>query len=243
MSVALLVQTWKNPKTLANTLESYRKNGLLELVDELLMWNMENSSKNKNIGKNYGFTVYGSKRNLGAGRGFLRLSEIANSEYIILLEDDWELIVTNDVTRSELNKAKAVLSSGAASTVRMRHRKNPGIPLCSSDMKGHEFKCPQLLLETVYFRDDPVNAFPDIITRHSTGIMIVNCKWSAYTNNPTMYQTDWFYENITKHAPPIAKGSLYSSLEQYIHPHWLSLNHKVSHLPIGIFSHNDLGKK
>ena len=51
MSVALLVQTWKNPKTLANTLESYRKNGLLELVDELLMWNMENSSENQSMEK------------------------------------------------------------------------------------------------------------------------------------------------------------------------------------------------
>jgi hypothetical protein len=239
LPITLAITTWKKPNTLRNTLQSYKDNGLLELCAGKMIWANGRTEEHNEIAAQFGFNIFGGPRNIGAGYPFLRLTELCNTEYILFLEDDFVLVEPIAVAKKELDVGLSLLSNNEVDTYRLRHRKQPGNPLCSEDMRGREYICPPLFLESVFFRDNPHLAINEI-WQHETGAFITSCQYSMYTNNPVLYKTDWVYNNIVLRAEP-SHGELYSGFERYMGRFWLTINPVVSHAAIGLFSHIDLG--
>lgn len=242
LDIALAIITWKKPITLKNTLLSYKTNGLLDICSEYLLWCNNRTHEQEQIAQEFNFQVFGPKtRNTGAGHGFVRLAELCTSKYILCLEDDFVLTENYDQVLQELKTGVYLLENNISNTVRYRHRKNPGEPLCSQDLRNQEWICMPLLFEAVFFRDDPTDLIE--ITKDSSGAYITSYMYSMYTNNPVLYNTDWFYNNIGCKIVPSEQDpdSLRGSFETNMIKIWEDIKPVVAHAPIGLFTHMDLG--
>lgn len=152
-----------------------------------------------------------SKENLALGLAITRMVELAKSEYVLLLEKDWELIENEEVMKSRLTDSKVLISSGVADIVRHRHRDNPGVPLHALIMhQGREESIVRvqknLLCYVHHWQEDPTKAYPGAgIMRRCGGSKFhldeenVFCSSSMYcqwTNNPGLFKRDWFMKEV-----------------------------------------------
>lgn len=154
-----------------------------------------------------------SEENLPLGLAITRMVELAQHEYVLLLEKDWELIENEEVMRSRLTDSKVILGSGIANVVRHRHRHNPGVPLHALIMhQGREESIfrqqPNLLCYCYHWISDPSTVYPGMgYMRHCGGpenhvnevdvycASSVYCNWS---NNPAVFRKEWFMEEVGK---------------------------------------------
>ncbi len=74
-SLGICILTWNKPKTLKNTLKSYEKFGLLDIVTEKIILCQENNQDEMNIAKSFGFTTYHTEKNIGIGKGISLLTK------------------------------------------------------------------------------------------------------------------------------------------------------------------------
>jgi len=128
-SLGICILTWNKPKTLKNTLKSYEKFGLLDIVTEKIILCQENNQDEINIAKSFGFTIYHTEKNIGIGKGIFLLTKKLTSKYMIFLENDWELL--NDKFTSEILTPINYISHGIIHAYKLRHRYNYGEPLWS----------------------------------------------------------------------------------------------------------------
>jgi len=127
--------------SLSNSISSYYKNGLLQYVDEVVIffngW-LETLSLNyqklniieeynKKLGKSL-IRYIKSNDNIRIGEALDYLIGNATKPNILFLEKDWELIENKDVMKRRIRRGLELLHRRIATVVRYRHRKNPGDP-------------------------------------------------------------------------------------------------------------------
>lgn len=120
------ILSWRAHETLRKTLESYKARGLDGMATERAIFFNEISDTDRDIAAEYGFETRGDLRNLGLLEGTAALAESMRSEYLLLLQNDCPLCVSNEETVRYLSGAVRMLADGRADIVRCRHRWNVG---------------------------------------------------------------------------------------------------------------------
>ena len=240
LPVSIGILSWNNLKTLKNTLKSYKKNGLLDVSDDIVILFQDVTDADKALADRFKVKYIGLHENVGIGNGIKRLAQNAKYEQMLFLENDFELTENFSAVFSRIQSGLAKINAGY-DVVRFRSRKNPGHPLFSLDHKGneldyyddwHECTSPHLL-ESLHWLD-PAERFPDKIQRDGDEF-VTTSRWANWTNNPFLINRHFLIDTIL----PFAGESV--SFERNIASWWVKQNFKIAQGE-GLFTHNDLKK-
>lgn len=240
LNLSIGILAWKSGQTLVNTLQTYFDQHMLHYVNDVTILFQEISEQDKQIAKHFNIPYIGYNNNIGIGKAFLRLTENAQSENVMILEHDWKLIEPEDVAIGRLKSGIEMLDKGY-SCVKYRHRKHPGQPLFSRRHEGNELnyydkeiECTSPhLLDSVHWCN-PAETFPDLIGKDGE-YFTVSSRYANWTNNPCMYKKNFYLETVK----PFAGDGV--ALEGNISKWWAQQTYKVAHGE-GLFTHLDEGK-
>lgn len=235
LSVGIL--TWNAHSTLQNTLESYKRSGLLDMVNDVCIFAQEGKDLDYKIAANYNTDVILSPDNVGIGRGLSTLAHAAETDNILLLENDWIILPDFFPTvYEEIKKGMDMLESNKADVVKYRSRKNPGDPLYTLQFANREFDSPKHLFECVHWRMNPDLDFPEHIFKdQDTGLYYAKAKYANQTNNPCIYKKDFYIKNL---SPFAGEGN---ELEGKIDGWWQEQDFTIAHGE-GLFTHYRLDR-
>ncbi|SDL86230.1 glycosyltransferase family 2 protein [Chryseobacterium taihuense] len=240
LQFSICILSWNNLISLENTLKSYKKNGLLDLSDDIIVLIQDASAKEIELAKKYKIKYIALDENIGIGKGFMKLAENALYESILFLENDWQLVEEKNIVHLRLNSGLELLKKGY-DIVRYRSRTKPGHPLYSIAFKGRELdyyddwhKCTSPhLLESLYWLD-PALEFPDKIQKEGE-YFITTSRWANWTNNPFLIKKEFYLKTMKQFS------GTSTSLEKNIASWWSKQNFKIAQGE-GLFMHNDLKK-
>lgn len=238
MTIAIL--SWGSHETLVNTLESYKKYRLDD--EDKVIFFQEITEEDIEIAHRYGYRWLGSPNNIGIGAAYGELVKEAMGEFFLFLENDWELVRDPD---HQIHAAEVLLHAHLTDVVRFRHRYLPGAPLWTRQFEDREMERPTHLLDSVHWTD-PANKFPDLVKK--TGVLlrtgydenvqevfwITDAGHANWTNNPTLFRTDWLKEHI---VPRVGN----SDLERDIQSWWEQQPFRVGQ-GNGLFTHNRIDR-
>jgi len=229
LSVGIL--SWKSPRTLINTLESYKSNGLLDMVNDVKVFFQEGDDIDRDIVKHFNINAILHEDNIGIGKAFTMLAQSASTPYILLLENDWVCIEKSEVVYEELCAGLDLLICKRADMIKYRHRKNPGDPLYTYQYKDNELASPKHLFDCCHWVEDPDKKFPEYIKKDIyNNYYLCSSKYANHTNNPTMFKTSFYLKNVS----PFSGDGI--DLEGKIDGWWQEQDFTVAH-GNGLFTH------
>ena len=240
LPISIGILAWHSGQVLVDTLTTYYQNGLLDMVNDVTILFQEVTEQDYQIASHFGIDCIGLQQNIGIGKAFKRLTENAQSENVLILEHDWNLIENKETTYERLESGLELLS-GSVDVVRYRHRRIPGHPHFSFQYKGkeltyyddwHEVTSPHLL-DSIHWCN-PKKKFPEQIGQFGE-YFLTSSRYGNWTNNPCLYKKD-FYLNVIE--PFMGEGI---DLERKIAYWWPRQNFGVAHGE-GLFKHNDWQK-
>lgn len=240
LPISVGILSWHSGQVLVDTLTTYYNNGLFDIVDDVTILFQEFNEQDYQIAKHFGLNVIGMNSNIGIGKAFIKLTENAKNDYVLVLEHDWNLIEDKETTYNTLQRSISAIEMGL-DVVRLRHRKNPGFPHFSFRHQGNELTyydeeigaTSPHLLDSVHWLD-PAEQFPDKINK-SEDMFWTTSRYGNWTNNPCLYKKQ-FYLDVVK---PFAGDGI--ALEGNIGRWWVQQEYKVGHNE-GLFMHNDWAK-
>jgi hypothetical protein len=201
LDLDIIILGWNSSNKIRDSLNTYRDNGLLDMVGNVILYFQEVSVEDFNLAKEFNLDFIGSSQNVGIGKAFTSASKICKSTYILPLEHDWLLIENLEKTYKILSESIDLIKNGAT-CVKLRHRKNPGDPLHSESVMWRELEsfdneCDCFghhLLESVHW-SDPSIRFPDKVKKEGDWFYTKSC-WSNFTNNPCVWNREFYINNI-----------------------------------------------
>lgn len=225
-SLCIAILSYRKPKILEATLETYKANGLLNIVQEKIVYFNSISKPDIEVANKYNLKIMGSDKNVGIGHAFKTIATNTQSKYILLLENDFTLIEPKASVVNQINVAKCLIRCGFK-VIKLRHRKNPGDPLYSRNkiIQTH-------LLGMIHWANDKI--IPPEVRKFlwkNTPVWYTEAKFANYTNNPCMYNRKWFCDNV---APYCNRGGI--ALEGDIQKWWEKQYFLVGQLE-GLFKH------
>jgi len=240
LPISIGILSWKSGQTLVNTLTTYFERQFLHQVNDVCILFQEVSEQDKQIANHFGIPYIGLERNVGIGEGFIRLTEQAQTDNVLILEHDWKLIEDKQTTIDRLKSGIELLDNGF-SVIRYRHRKEPGHPHFSFRYQGRELDyydeeiqaTSPHLLDSLHWTDPSIE-FGDKIQKEGE-YFTTTSRWANWTNNPCLYKKDFYLNTVKSFA-----GSGIA-LEGNIGKWWVNQNFKVAQGE-GLFKHLDEGK-
>jgi hypothetical protein len=242
LPISIGILSWKAHDTLINTINSYKKLGLLDIISDIKILFQEICDEDRQIANGFNIEYIGLSENIGIGKAFITLAENAECENILLLENDWVLIENQINTILRLKNGIKLLENNIHA-VRYRHRAYPGHPLFTfnaykdNELNHYDSEIDAVsphLLDSVHWILDPDKAFPDKIIRVND-YFVTTSKWANWTNNPCMYKKSFYLEHVRSFA-----GSGID-LEGNIGKWWNRQNFYVAQ-GSGLFTHKDIIK-
>lgn len=240
LPISIGILSWHSGQVLVDTLTTYHNNGLFDMVNDVTILFQESTMQDIEIARHFGLDFIALQSNIGIGRGFIRLTENAQSNYVLILEHDWNLIEDKETTYNTLKRSIAAIEMGM-DVVRLRHRKNPGNPHFSFRHKGQEltYYDDEIGAQSPHLLDSLHWCEPDIefseFIKKSEDMFWTTSRYGNWTNNPCLYKKQ-FYLDVVK---PFAGEGI--ALEGNIGKWWVQQNYKVGHNE-GLFMHNDWQK-
>lgn len=240
LPISIGILAWNSGQVLVDTLTTYYQNGLLEMVNDVTILFQEVSDEDYTIANHFGINCIGLDTNIGIGEAFKRLTQNAQSECILILEHDWNLIENRETTYNTLKKSYEAIQNGF-DVVRLRHRKDPGYPHFSFQYKGreleyyddwHEVTSPHLL-DSIHWCESDIDFSEQI--KKTDDMFWTTSRYGNWTNNPCLYKKEFYLDTI---EPFMGEGI---DLERKIAYWWPRQNFKVGHNE-GLFKHNDWQK-
>jgi len=192
---------------LKNTLTSYQKNGLFNIIDDFIIFFQEVTSEDKQLANDFNLPYIGLDKNVGIAKAFSMIAEQADHPNLLLLEHDWELIENEEITRARLSDGVNLLINGV-DVIRYRHRKHPGYPLytkyvCPGRELEHYDEVTQLkgvhLLDCIHWLENPDQSFPKQIIKKNN-YFITTSRWANWTNNPCLHKRDFIKDKVSEVA-------------------------------------------
>jgi hypothetical protein len=240
LPISIGILSWNSGQVLVDTLTTFHNNGLFDMVNDVTILFQEFNEQDYQIAKHFGLNIIGMNSNIGIGKAFIKLTENAQSNYVLVLEHDWNLIEDRNTTHERLQRSISAIEMGM-DVVRLRHRKNPGHPHFSFQYRGRELEyydkeieCTSPhLLDSVHWCEPDIQ-FPEQIKK-SEDMFWTTSRYGNWTNNPCLYKKE-FYLDIVR---PFAGEGI--GLEGNISKWWAQENYKVGHNE-GLFMHNDWQK-
>lgn len=263
------VLSWKAPQTIANTLAQY--GDFPKRLNEFKLFFQEISQSDREVAEKYAIEYLGRDKNIGIQGGIRWVVENLKSEFVIFLENDFNLLVSPGEAVKELEKAKAWIKSGAVDMVRLRSIFNPGEPCGDPDKyssiykptevdsrfinpsrlkKGNffirlfrPFKCRRIAARGVYVERYPEKLFPKIFKRDEVGL-ITDSRYLNWTNNPVLIRRDLFLK-IADYADAHPSSRTVGGYQDFEKPlnclWWRKQGFKIGLLD-GIFTHRRLDR-
>ena len=197
LSIGIL--SWRSNKSIRATLESYRKNGLLSVSNDITILFQEARPKDIQLAQKYGLKFIALNENIGIGQAFKRLAIEAKEKNILLLEHDWNLVEDASFTKKHLSAAINLIGNDVH-CVRLRHRLKFGFPHYSIDRyKGKELTYfddwIQLyhphLIDAIHWEMDPELKWP-VFFKKRNEFYIVDSSIGNWTNNPCIFNKDFY---------------------------------------------------
>ena len=240
LPISIGILAWNSGQVLVDTLTTYHNNGLFDMVNDTTILFQEFSEQDYQIAKHFGLDFIGLTQNIGIGKAFIKLTENAQSDYVLVLEHDWNLIEDKETTYNTLKRSYQAIEMGL-DVVHLRHRKNPGFPHFSFRHQGNELTyydeeigaTSPHLLDSVHWCEPDIE-FPEQIKK-SEDMFHTTSRYGNWTNNPCLYKKQ-FYLDVVK---PFAGDGI--ALEGNIGKWWVQQNYKIGHNE-GLFMHNDWQK-
>lgn len=240
LSVGIL--SWKSNRSIRATLETYRLNCLLSLAYDTTLLFQEARPKDIQLAEKYGIKCIALPDNIGIGKGFKRLAEVAETDTILLLEHDWQLVEDEQFTQQHLAAAIDLINSGTH-CVRLRHQFKYGFPHYSINRyKGKELayfdEWIQLyhphLLDAIHWEPQPHIKWPSLFNKKGD-FYSVDSAIGNWTNNPCLYNKEFYIKTVEKFA---GEGI---DLEKNI-SYWWARQHFIVAQGRGLFEHKDIDK-
>jgi hypothetical protein len=240
LPISIGILSWHSGQVLVDTLTTYHQNGLLNMVNDVTILFQEFNEQDYQIAKHFGLDFIGLTNNVGIGNAFIKLTENAQTDNVLILEHDWNLIEDELITGHRLISGLQLLDNGY-DAIRYRHREQPGHPHFSFQYQGRELdyydkeiECTSPhLLDSVHWCDPSIN-FPEHIQKDGE-YFTTTSRWGNWTNNPTLYKKQFYLDTVG----PFAGDGI--SLEGNISKWWAQQTYKVAHGE-GLFKHNDWQK-
>jgi len=237
LNLSIGILTWNAHSTLKNTLESYKLSGLLDMVNDVCIFAQEGKELDYKIASDYGTDIIMSPTNVGIGKGLSTLAHAAETDNILLLENDWIILPELfPVVYSEVFKGLYMVEQKKADVVKFRSRRAPGDPLYTLQFANCEMTSPKHLFECVHWRENPDQDFPEYISKDpETGLYYAKAKYANQTNNPCIYNKEFYIKTI---SPFSGEGN---ELEGKIDGWWQEQDITVAHGE-GLFTHYRLDR-
>lgn len=240
LPISIGILAWNSGQVLVDTLTTYHQNGLFDMVNDVTILFQEFSEQDYQIAKHFGLDFIGLTQNIGIGKAFIKLTENAQSDYILVLEHDWNLIEDKETTYNTLKRSYQAIEMGL-DVVHLRHRKNPGFPHFSFRHQGNELTyydeeigaTSPHLLDSVHWCEPDIE-FPEQIKK-SEDMFHTTSRYGNWTNNPCLYKKQFYLDTVK----PFAGDGI--ALEGNIGKWWVQQYYKVGHNE-GLFMHNDWQK-
>ena len=239
LNLSIGILTW-NSNELDDTLQTYKDNGLFDMVDDVTILFQQASTFDIQLQSKWKINSILETNNIGIGKAFIKLTENAKYDNVLVLEHDWKLIEGKDITYKRLSEGISILDDGY-DVIRYRHRQEPGNPHFSFRHKGMElnyfdseigYNSPHLLDSIHWLEAD--KEFPNHIKKQGEWFLTTS-RWGNWTNNPCMYKKQFYLDKVT---PFVGEGI---DLEGKISKWWCEQNYYVAHGE-GLFKHLDRSK-
>jgi hypothetical protein len=240
LPISIGILSWHSGQVLVDTLTTYYNNGLFNIANDITILFQEVTEQDIEIATHFGLEFIGLKENIGIGKAFIKLTENSQTENVLVLEHDWNLIEDEKTTYERLQSGIELLNDDI-NVVRYRHRKDPGNPHFSFrhignelDYYDNEIQCTSPhLLDSVHWLN-PKERFPEYIDQRDE-YFLASSRYGNWTNNPCLYKKQFYLDIVT----PFAGDGI--SLEGNISKWWAQQQYKVAHGE-GLFKHNDYQK-
>jgi len=95
LPISIGILSWHSGQVLVDTLTTYYENGLFDMVNDVTILFQEVTPQDMEIARHFGLDFIGLQKNIGIGQAFIRLTENAQTDYVLVLEHDWNLIEWN----------------------------------------------------------------------------------------------------------------------------------------------------
>jgi hypothetical protein len=240
LPISIGILSWHSGQVLVDTLTTYHNNGLFDMVNDVTILFQEVTEQDIQIATHFGLDFIGLQKNIGIGQAFIRLTENAQQDYVLVLEHDWNLIEDKQTTYDRLKRSYQAIEMGM-DVVRLRHRANPGNPHFSFRYQGQELtyyddnsQCTSPhLLDSLHWCEPDIE-FPEYIKK-SEDMFWTTSRYGNWTNNPCLYKKQFYLDTVKQFA---GDGI---ALEGNIAKWWAESTFKVGHNE-GLFMHNDWQK-
>lgn len=241
-------------ETFRSALDSYRKAGLFELADEVLVAFNGLDEDGRTLAAEYDLPFTGSEENSGILGGFKMLAERLTSDIVLLLENDLPLIESASEMRRQIENAKAALASEKVDVFRFRHRIHPGY----RDQASRKFlryyrpsllaqirrilrpgKAEKMIGNSIYVYTEPDKLF-DEIERMPEGWFRISARHMTWSNQSIMIRRRFFLDEILAYAeanPSNRTVNGFPDVEKELNsPHWRKSGWHVG-ADLGLFTH------
>jgi hypothetical protein len=267
MNIGLGILSWKGGETLKSSLESYQKNNFFSIFDENMVFLPEQREQETHIAKKYNVSVHGHPENLGILGGFKFIAENINSEYILILENDFHLFENYDNAKQQIETAYHLIQNNHADIVRLRSRHKPGLPFCGTQKfkKYYPDKDARLMrrmlawilrsimpyhtkraLGMIFYdmNKNPAD-YPDVF-HFIDNIPITNSVFLPWTNNPCLVKRDFLLNHVIGYAENVKskrRVNGFKNIEIEVNSKkWRKNQYKIALLN-GIFTHYRVGHR
>lgn len=139
--LSLVTLVHKEVDSFNNSLKSWRKYGLLDYVDEAIVFinaKQEGEDPIEDLANEYGLRVVSASENIGIGMALAELVLQAKHQLVMFLEKDWEVVEPEHEVRKQLDLTKGLLLSqvngSRADAVKLRSRVKAGFPNIGHDL-------------------------------------------------------------------------------------------------------------
>lgn len=248
--ITMHILCWKSPKTIKNTLESYKRGNLFNAVNVCIYF-QERDDASDALAAEYGIkTVMGTKDNAGISSAMIEMVKATTTPYFIFAECDFELAQgENEQTVSSiLSDCMKLIREKNVQLVKLRHKGRPGEPIASVGGLKKDHKFPQdywWKLETLYLLDSPESMFPNsfkIVDKpeYNGKWYITTFKDNTWSNNIFIADTKWMKDVI---VPALEKSTIqnkFKGVESTL-AHGI-LNEYIIAGGDGLFTHNRLNR-
>ncbi|MBC6445493.1 MAG: hypothetical protein GDA50_08810 [Alphaproteobacteria bacterium GM202ARS2] len=224
-SLGLGILSWRGRNSLRQSLQSYAKKPFLDLFDEVLIVFQECEEADKELAAEFGMPCKGYADNQGILGGIERVVDSITSDYLLLMEEDWQLVESLESAKQQIHRALEDITAGRADLYCLRHRwKRDSIsekaiyqyrryyPVYDSPLYGqssylhhcftrvkrrlHPVKARRLRGRAVYVESTPEHIFPTVIERDDKGHCFVDSAALDWSNNNVLTRRDFIREKM-----------------------------------------------
>lgn len=241
--------SWKRHDILNQTIESHLNGGLYDIIkpENRCIYFQEITQKDINIANKYNCKYLGNNKNIGILNAFIKLVNNCNTKYFIFSENDWFLNENKEITKKIMNDCVELFNNDLCDIVKLRHRKNPGIPLYSKPKNYNEWlnnnlqNFPYKLESLSWIEEEPNKIYNNLFTTFTKNFKwyITTLKHQKWSNNIFIAKTSYLKNTIL----PIIKNfknnnNNYTGLE-HILSHYDEINNIKIAAGEGLFTHKD----